>query len=288
MAETLPPITTSSLKSGGQLLHVHSCQSAILELARVAIVHGYGDHGGRYRDLMLALSAAGISAHVVDLRGQGRSTGPRGYVDHWDDYLNDFEALLLSDTFRRPDQPPTPAFLLGHSHGGLIAAVATVRKRWTTLCPFQGVILSSPYFAPAFVIAPWKLALGRLANLLAPSIRISTGLAGMRMCRDPEKLEENRTDPLITRVATPRWYVGATAAQARLLADAGQFDAPLLMLLGTEDPVADPATMRLFFARAASPDRAKLEYPGLLHELLREIERPLIFAEIISWIKKRL
>lgn len=292
MTRNVDVISQSTLTGYGQTLHLHTCEpSATPERAKLVIIHGYGDHGGRYRDLMLALAAAGISSHAVDLRGQGRSTGPRSAVRHWDDYLYDISTLMTSQHLGGD----TPTFVLGHSHGGLIAAVAAKRQLITPTptvpqypLTIRGVILASPFFAPAFTIPLWKLALARVANILAPDLRIRSGLKGIPMCRDPALQVETQNDPLICRTATPRWFLGATDAQQEVLTLADQISLPLLLLIGTGDTVADPAAMRLFFARAGSADKTKLEYPGLLHELHRELERQTVVNDILSWIQKRL
>lgn len=249
--------------------------------ARVAILHGYGDHIGRYTHLMTALAHAGIPSAGVDLRGQGRSTGARSAVCPWDAYLEDVERLLLSPAF-----PPARAtFIFGHSHGGLIAAVAAVRGLWADR--LDGVVLSAPYLATAFPIPGWKRALAAVVARVMPTLKVSSGLGPIPMCRDPEMEKENLTDELICGTATPSWFVGSTAAQREALTNAPAARLPVLMLIGTHDGVASPDAMRSLFARLGSPDKTKIEYPGLYHELMRELEREQVFADVIGWVVSR-
>src|SRR5579864_17301 len=86
--------------------------------ARLAIVHGYGDHSGRYAHFMQWLAERGVECHAVDLRGQGAAAGRRGFVARWEDYLEDVRAFLALPAVRQ--RPGLPLFVLGHSHGGLI------------------------------------------------------------------------------------------------------------------------------------------------------------------------
>jgi alpha-beta hydrolase superfamily lysophospholipase len=95
---------------------------------------------------------------------------------------------------------------------------------------------------------------------------------------------DTNADPLIARCATPRWYITSRKAQSYALTHAPKLQLPLLLLLGTADGVANPDTMRSFFSSAGSKDKTKLEYPGLHHELLREVERNTIYHDISDWI----
>jgi alpha-beta hydrolase superfamily lysophospholipase len=107
------------------------------------------------------------------------------------------------------------------------------------------------------------------------------------MSADPEMVAQSRTDPLVTRVATPRWYFGQLRAQQRTLAHAAKFRLPLLVLAGDADPLADSAAAEAFYEKAGSTDKRFKRYPGFLHELLREKERQTVFADIMEWMRRR-
>ena len=98
---------------------------------------------------------------------------------------------------------------------------------------------------------------------------------------------QSKADPLACAVATPGWYFGFLQAQAWVMTQAEKFRWPLLVLAGQADPVADPATARDFYERAASAAKRFIAYDGLLHELLREKERQKIFADILAWLAER-
>src|SRR5688500_3489789 len=109
---------------GGVTLHRLSITPAADQpvSARLAEVHGYGDHAGRYWELMTWLASRGVACHAFDFRGHGRSTGRRGFVRRWDEHLDDLRAFLDLPALRHDSPGDPPLFVLGHSHGGLVVA----------------------------------------------------------------------------------------------------------------------------------------------------------------------
>ncbi|HEV7301365.1 MAG TPA: alpha/beta hydrolase [Tepidisphaeraceae bacterium] len=247
-------------------------------LARVLVLHGYGDHSGRYEPFMRSLAGAGIESHAYDFRGHGRSGGRRGFVSPWDQYLDDLQAFVATVP------SDVPQFVVGHSHGGLVTATAVERGM---LAQVGGVVLCSPFLVSAVVVPFGKRILAAGANLLIPAIRIANGLKAEMMTDDPDMLADARQDPLLLRSATPRWYHGVTRAQPRVMRDAGQFTLPLQMLIGTDDVIASPLGNRQFFQACAAGDKSLIEYPGMRHELLRESGRAKVFHDIHQWIIAR-
>jgi alpha-beta hydrolase superfamily lysophospholipase len=247
--------------------------------ATLAIIHGYGDHSGRYLHFMRWLAQRGVASHAVDLRGQGRASGRRGFVRRWEDYLDDVDAFLALPEFQRERS----TFLLGHSHGGLVVA-ATVERGVSAV---RGCILTAPFFS-ARIQVPWhKKVIARLMNPLMPWLRVASGLSDDMLTSDEAMRAESHADPLLTRSATPRWYIGSLDAQRRALIEADRFTLPLLLLFGGIDPVAHVETARRFFDAAASIDKTMNVHPGLLHEILRETSRERVFEEILEWMKVR-
>jgi alpha-beta hydrolase superfamily lysophospholipase len=260
--------------------------NAELVLARLALLHGYGDHSGRYLHFMRWLAERGVACHTFDFRGHGRSPGRAVYVRRWDEYLDDLAAFLALDALR-PGAPGGPVFVLGHSHGGLVAAAAELRGMLREAA-VAGCVLSSPYFrGHTPVSAPWR-AFARACDRVWPWVCVPTGLGDGAMSRDPEMAADSRADPLIHRVATPRWYLATLAIQAEVMRRAGDFRLPLLCLNAGQDTVADPPAVREFFAGVGSGDKRLIEFPEARHELLRELERVEVFEAILNWIRERL
>ena len=276
--------TEGPLEGPAEALYRRSIEPDGNAVARLAIVHGYGDHCGRFLHFMRWMASRGVACHGVDLRGQGLAQGRRGYVRKWDDYLDDLETFLASIS---STPAAAPLFVLGHSHGGLVVGAAG-ESGLLRAAGARGVVLTSPYLRSRMKVPRSKVLLGRLAGLFVPWLPVGTGLQGEWMSSDPAMIEESRTDALCTHVATPRWYLGQLGAQKRVMENAAEFKLPLLVLGAGADPIADTSAAEEFTARAGSSDKACRVYPGLLHEILREKTREAVFEDILHWLRARL
>jgi lysophospholipase len=244
--------------------------NSVAPLARVAILHGYGDHAGRYAHLMDWLTERNIATFALDFRGHGRSAGKPGFVRQWDEHLTDLAAFLaLPELSTQTD--PTPLFILAHSHGGLVTTVAAMRGM---LDHCRGIILSAPF-------------LGNLAAIIHPSMAIKSGLHGSMLTRDQAMIAQSRNDPFIRGIATPGWFFSTQKVQRNIRTMASQFKLPLLLLVPGQDTVADPQAAIQFFDQCASVDKTMLQYPEHFHELLREVGREEIYQSILEWILNR-
>ena len=226
----------------------------------------------------------GIACHALDLRGQGRSEGARGFVARWDDYLDDLLSFLSQPHIQ--SESDGPLFVLGHSHGGLIVSVAGIRGLLNQ-SGVRGAILCSPFLVSRLRHQRWNAALARALNVIAPAMRLPTGLQDEWMTSDPQMIADTRRDGLYVRTATPRWYLGQLWAQREAMARAAEFQLPLLAVAGGADPIADPRGAEQFVARAGSLDKALRLYPDQLHELLRESARQSTFMDVLSWLRPR-
>ncbi len=250
--------------------------------ATVAVLHGGGDHSGRYPALTSALVRARFQVALVDLRGHGQSDGRRWHVDAFHENVSDLDAFVakLSQDGVAGDQ----LFLVGHSHGGLVAAHwGMTRGRHVS-----GFVLSSPYFRLALRPSPLKVMAGRLVGKLVPWLPVDAGLDIRSLTSDEELQRWTERDPLYGRKTTPRWFEQATAAQAALLDRAQEFRHPLLVLAGGGDRIAAPEASRAFADRAGSPDKEFRLYPGLRHELWNEAARDRTVGDAVAWIVARL
>jgi lysophospholipase len=249
--------------------------------AVLAVVHGYGEHGGRYRGLAEALAPRGYAVHVYDLRGHGRSGGRRGHLRRFGDYLDDTAVYL--DAVRE-EQPGQPVYLLGHSLGGLIAS-AYVEDRPDGL--LAGLILSSPFLRLGMPVPPLKLSVARLLSIVAPTVNVGNTLLAAALSHDQEVVRAYGTDPLNHHVATARWAAEVVAAQSAALSAADRIRLPFLLMYGDADAVADPQAGREMFTRAASPDKTERCYEGFYHEIFNETRRAAVFADLAAWLEVR-
>ena len=246
--------------------------------AVLAVVHGYGEHGGRYRELAVRLTEHGLAVHVCDLRGHGRSSGRRGYVSRFSDYLDDTAVHL--DIVRRED-PGLPVFVLGHSLGGLIASSFVEQRRGQDL---SGLVLSAPFLRLAIPVSPLKVLAARAASVVAPTMDVGNPLDPARLSHDQAVVSACRTDPLNHNAAPARWAAEILNAQRATLAAAGRISLPLLVMYGDADPVADPAGARELCAAASSRDKTERSYSGFYHEIFNETGREAPIADLLAWL----
>jgi alpha-beta hydrolase superfamily lysophospholipase len=252
--------------------------------ASLVLVHGYGDHLGRYRNFRDAMLADRLAVHAYDVRGHGRSDGTRGGVRAFSDYTAELGAFVAST---RALAPSLPLFIVAHSHGALIA-LSWLLDASAGTSAVRGLVCSSPYLATAFTPPSWKTAPAKLLSRIAPGFGIPTGLTAADLSRDETAQRATDADPLYGRKATPRWYTEATAAQSRILASGPAIRLPILVMVGGDDPVVSAPTTKRFFETLGSSDKRLREWPSMRHEIFNEIGKEEVYAETSRWISAHL
>jgi len=248
--------------------------------AVLAMVHGYGEHGGRYSPLAEALVAFGYALSTFDLRGHGRSPGRRGHIDRFADYVSDVRLLA---TTLRSEYPGRPVFLLGHSLGGLIAA----RCAETDDSGLAGLILASPFLRLALPVSSAKIAAAKLLSRIAPACDIGNTLPPEKLSHDPRIVQAYRDDQLNHRAATARWAAEVLMAQQEALDQAARLRLPLLLQYATADAIADQGASHELFAAARSADKTCQGYEHYFHEIYNETGRAAVFADLVDWLEQR-
>lgn len=253
--------------------------------ARIFGLHGILEHSGRYQWFAEQLTARGYALEMIDLRGHGRSEGPRVAVRDIEQYLED-----LDDVFEFLKQAGRmPRFLFGHSMGaGLLILWTATRQP-----PVRGLILSAPPVAIAVPIPRWLVRLGRLVDRLFPGLRLVQLKIARRygrhaVSRDPEVLRALQEDPLVYRGPIPlRTGLVLILLQKKLQDLAENFAAPFLFLQGTGDKLVSPKGATVFYERSPSLDKTLRMYEGLYHEVLSEPEKQIVVQEILAWLDAR-
>lgn len=244
----------------------------------LAIVHGFAEHCGRYQWLAEQLNQTGWSAAAFDCRGHGQSGGRRAHIDSFEEYLNDLRFFLKE---LGQAHGGTPTILLGHSLGGLVAArLAELGDE-----EFSSLILSSPFLGLAIQVPKLKAWAGKLLSRIFPTIAIKTGLDPTWISHDREVVERYKTDPLVSHVATTRWFTEVLAAQARTLTEVGQLRRPLLLLQAGDDRIASADCSRKFFEAIPVQDKTLRVYDGYYHEVLNEVGRERVFHDLETWME---
>jgi len=247
---------------------------------RVLISHGYAEHGGRYRHVAERLTAAGFSVVVPDHRGHGRSEGRPVSVASFDEYVEDLHRVALDSAAELGD---APTILIGHSMGGLIAAVYALRHA----SELRGLVLSAPAVTSSGVPAPARL-LGRLLARVTPEMGVMR-LPLRKISRDPGVVAAYMADPLV-HPQRVRARLGAEMLRAMEEVAAGlpRLSLPVLAMQGTDDALVDPSAAAYVHARVGSPDRTLHVYPGLYHEIFNEPERDQVLDDLVDWVRARL
>lgn len=262
----------------GLALHFSRWEPEDAPRAVVYLIHGLGEHTGRYAHVAESLNRAGIACRGIDLRGHGRSEGPRGHTPSLERLLDDVSLMIGGNTRIRP------TFLYGHSLGGTLAL------EYGRLRPegLSGVIVSGAWLRLRFAPPRYKLALARLLPKFAPGMALASGLDVQALSRDKSVVEAYVNDPLVhDRITAQLGAIMLTSADD-LLAHPASFRLPLLMMHGEQDGLTDPGASRTFFEGAGSSDKTLKIWPGLFHEIHNEPEQAEVIAEIASWLEARL
>lgn len=251
--------------------------------AFITVVHGMGDHIGRYVTPIAALNEAGFAVVGFDYRGHGKSGGKRGHVSHFADYQAEMGAIVART---RDAAQGKKTFLLAHSHGALLAI--KYLEQPTNAEGIAGLVLTSPYFDIAFKPPAWKTAPVGILSALAPSLGVDAGLQIEHLSRDTAWQDSSAKDPLYGRKVSPRWFVEHRAAQKDVVAHPERIRLPVLMLTAGDDHIVSTPTARSYFEKLASQDKQYKEHPGMQHEILNELGKEDVYREIVRWISAHL
>ncbi|MBN2161692.1 MAG: lysophospholipase [Pontiellaceae bacterium] len=264
-------------QDNGPVLYVRAWEPETPPKAVLVLIHGLGEHSGRYEAFAETFLRAGIAVCAMDLRGHGRSEGRRGHAPNYRALLSDISDLLRETRFRYPH---LPTVLYGHSLGGNLAMVYALQKKPV----LAGVIAASPLLRIANPPPAWKRRLIRLMNRLHLNVSIRTQMDTAALSRAPEITEAYRNDPLVHDRITPSLAVTMIEQGEWCIDQAAHFPLHLLLMHGSADHITSPEASVAFSNRSNALCTFHL-WENFHHELHNEPNKEQVFTAVIRWIE---
>jgi len=244
--------------------------------AVICLVHGLGEHVGRYEHVGQAFANAGYALLGLDHRGHGKSGGQRGHTPAYDALLEDVAALIRQ---ARERYPARPCFLYGHSMGGNLVINYALRRK----ADLDGVIATGPFLKLAFQPPAVKVALGRMMNNIAPGFTQTSGLETAALSRDANVVKAYVNDPLVHDKISARLFVSLFDSGQYAFDRPSEFPLPMLLMHGSADRLTSAAASRQFGA-AAPPFVTTRLWDGFFHEIHNEPEKDEVLKAMIAWL----
>jgi alpha-beta hydrolase superfamily lysophospholipase len=240
-----------------------------------AVVHGHGEHSGRYERFARGMAAYEMATYALDLRGHGESAGQRGHVDSWSQWVDD-AAAFVSHVEREAEGEVVP---LGHSFGGVVMLSAARAHRLSRARRF---IVSNPALRLTKEVPAWLSSVSKALSTFAPKLTVNNNVDAASVSRIPEVVNAYRTDPLVHNKITTRLYAEWRRASRDNLEHSGEIELPFLILAGTADPLIDPQSSRELHQRAPASELRMLD--GRYHEPFNDLGSEEVFDLIASWL----
>ncbi len=245
--------------------------------AYVLLAHGLAEHTGRYEEVAKKFNAQSIAVVGPDHVGHGLSSGRRGHVDRFREYLLPLSKLRGEIA---KWSPGLPVFLLGHSLGGLIVAHLLLEDP----LQYQGALFSGPAFSSNELPTTSFMLLARLLRSVAPKLGVKA-LDAKQISRDPSVVEDYITDPL---VYSGRFSISLMIeilhAMGLVIERAHEIDVPIYIAHGASDTMANPEGSEAFYTRLSSKDKTLKIWPDLFHEIFQERQSELVIEHFVEWV----
>lgn len=264
---------------GGLKIFTRSWQAQGAPRGVVIIVHGFNSHSGQYLWVGEQLAASGLAVYALDLRGRGRSEGERYYVENMKDYTDDIQKLVRT---AKSENAGLPVFLLGHSAGGVVSCNYVLDHGGEV----DGLICES--FAYELPVPDIVLSFLKGVSYITHHTHVFS-LNNKDFSRDAAIVESMNEDILIKGESQPAQTARVLIDGARRLTDEfANMTLPVLIMHGTEDKATSPSGSRHFYEKAGSADKTLKLYEGHYHDLLNDIDKEVVMADIQNWIDARL
>jgi alpha-beta hydrolase superfamily lysophospholipase len=248
--------------------------------AVLLVVHGLGEHSGRYMNVVNHFVPLGYAVYGLDHIGHGRSDGIREFVERWDDFTDTLTIFYGMITAWHGGKP---IFLLGHSMGGAITAYHLLDHQ----ADFSGAIISAPAVKIGDSVSQLTITVGKVLSRLVPKMGL-IALDVDSISRDPEVVQAYVNDPLVFHGKTPaRLAAELLSAMQRISAEASKITLPFIVVQGAADTLVDPSGAQMLYDEASSEDKTLKIYDGLYHEVFNEPERDLVLKDVEDWLESQ-
>ncbi len=261
---------------GGVSLYAQSWTPPVARRAMV-VVHGLGEHSGRYQNIVDHFTPRGFAVYGFDHRGFGKSAGTRAFTTSFDDFLDDLDSFVDVVRARRPGEK---IVVVGHSMGGLIVL------RWAAFrAPRVAAVVSSgAALVPGASVSRMKIATARILSRISPKLSMPNEVNPADLSHDQAVVKAYEQDPLVIRKITARLGFEIIRSMGETLSAAGRVQLPILLLHGADDALVDSTGTRKFFETTQAPDKRLHLYPGFLHEIFNENGKEKVFQDMEAWL----
>jgi acylglycerol lipase len=245
------------------------------------IVHGLGEHSGRYMNVVNHFVPLGYAVYGLDHLGHGKSEGGREEVQRFEDYT---DPLTTYYNMVKGWQAGKPIFILGHSLGGLITTFYLLDNQEK----FKGAIISAPAIKISENISSMTITMSKILSKVAPKAGVLALDASM-ISRDPEVVKAYNSDPLVFHGKTPaRLASEMLKSMLRVKAEVSKISLPFITVQGSQDKLVDPGGAQMLYEGASSKDKTIKIYEGFYHEVFNEPERATVLKDVETWLTARL
>lgn len=247
----------------------------------IIYVHSMGEHSGRYLFPIEYFIDRKIAFYGFDLRGHGRSTGKRGHIDSFSDYLNDLSTFVNIVRKREGDKQ---LFIMGQGVGGLIV----VRYIEEDPAAFAGAIISSAALKLRHTVSPFMVYVGDKLSKYLPRFSLTNEIDPVYLTHDKDVVKKYMEDDLVHNKVTARFFTECSSAMKAVFHKAEAVALPFLIMHAGGDEIVSPDGSKRFFDAIASADKKLLIYSGMYHEIFNELDRIAVYRDIEKWIGPRL
>ncbi|MDO9085991.1 MAG: lysophospholipase [Anaerolineaceae bacterium] len=248
--------------------------------AVIVMVHGLGEHIGRYAHVANFFNQNNISFYGFDQRGHGKSSGKRGHIGKSQFFIDDIDKMI---EIARKEHPETPIFLYGHSLGGnMVLYYSLIVKP-----DLKGIICTSPGLGTGEPVPPLKLFAAKVLKSLLPSMTMDNGLDVENLSHNPQVIKAYKEDPLVHSMVSTKLAMDMFANGDWVIENANNFPKPLLLLQGSEDHIVNLEKTKEFAENVPAALLTFKIYIGLYHELHNEIVQLEVLTFILNWLNSQ-